>query len=254
MEKRSKVDYRSFNIKSYKLMLQAAVECQYEFVFFGDQHQYDKCILLRHDIDADLTSALKLAKIENKMGVKSTYFLMINSAVYNLFSRVNMAMVKKILELGHQIGLHYDDGYHYHKKFTLQESVDLESEFLSHQFDQVIKVVSFHQPSKSIIDGSSKIHDYINTYDKDDMKGIHYISDSNMVWRAGHPSLTYEKGLHKKIQVLIHPMWWARKNEIESSSIIWDNILMSNLEITQQFLHSIEGAYKNPGTISIEHI
>ena len=33
-----------------------------------------KCFLIRHDIDFDLEKAYKIAKIENAIGIKATYF------------------------------------------------------------------------------------------------------------------------------------------------------------------------------------
>ena len=44
-------------------------------------------------------------------GIQSTYFIMLRSPVYNLFSRENSEYLKKIIGFGHHIGLHYDDAY-----------------------------------------------------------------------------------------------------------------------------------------------
>jgi len=39
------------------------------------QPQPNRCMIIRHDIDRKPDRALKMAEIENDLGVKSTYFL-----------------------------------------------------------------------------------------------------------------------------------------------------------------------------------
>lgn len=45
------------------------------------------------------------------MGVKKTYFFMRSSPAYNLMSRHSRVALQKIIEMGHEIGLHYDAGH-----------------------------------------------------------------------------------------------------------------------------------------------
>ena len=44
-------------------------------------------ILWRHDVDFSIHRASSLAKIENELGVKATYFLKLHSEFYNLFEK-----------------------------------------------------------------------------------------------------------------------------------------------------------------------
>ena len=46
----------------------------YEFIFFNEKIKSKFNIILRHDIDFDVDYALKMAKMENKLNIKSTYF------------------------------------------------------------------------------------------------------------------------------------------------------------------------------------
>lgn len=64
--------------------------------------------IIRHDVDMDLQEAVKMAEIENEIGIRSTFFVLLTSEYYNLLSGKNTNSVKKILELGHEIGLHFD--------------------------------------------------------------------------------------------------------------------------------------------------
>ena len=58
-----------------------------------------KNILLRHDIDFSLESAKLLAKKENELKIKSTYFFMLSSNLYNLFSDYSQILFMKLKNL-----------------------------------------------------------------------------------------------------------------------------------------------------------
>ena len=59
-----------------------------------------KFIILRHDVDKNTESALKIARIEKKHGLKSTFYFRIRT--------FKPKVIKKIEKLGHEIGYHYE--------------------------------------------------------------------------------------------------------------------------------------------------
>ena len=65
-----------------------------------------KCIL-RHDIDYSLDNALKMAQLENQLGIQTTYYVLLDSSWYNLLSNNESNKLRQILELDHKIGLHF---------------------------------------------------------------------------------------------------------------------------------------------------
>jgi len=78
-----------------------------EFVLGGKKNK--KNILLRHDIDYDVKSAMEIAKIENKLGFRSTFFLLppgSGTPPYFDYSKKFINKCKKIRGLGHDLGLH----------------------------------------------------------------------------------------------------------------------------------------------------
>ena len=60
-------------------------------------------IILRHDIDRKPKNALKTAIIENKLGIKASYYFRIGK------QSNQPEIIKQIAELGHEIGYHYED-------------------------------------------------------------------------------------------------------------------------------------------------
>ena len=238
----------SFSKTGYSNLLKIAIDNGYKFCLFDNyKTSRDKVCVLRHDIDADLDSAIQLAEIEKELGINSTYFLMTRSSVYNLFSKTNSDYVKRIIELGHSIGLHYDASFdEKSSNEVLEKNVEFDCLYLKHIFGQDIKVVSFHQPDQRILSNSIVLTNLINTYDKVFLSDLHYISDSNMVWKQNHPGLLFLNREYDRIQVLIHPIWWARQDEIKNTSTIWDEILLKTMNRTQSFLRQTEGAYPSP--------
>ena len=63
-----------FSIKEYKKLIKFFKSLGYNFVFFSKNIKKNKNILLRHDVDIDILKAYEMAKIENKLNIKSTYF------------------------------------------------------------------------------------------------------------------------------------------------------------------------------------
>jgi hypothetical protein len=60
---------------------------------------------LRHDVDDRLDSALALAGLEGRHGLRSTYFLLHSAAYYR---RAALPQFLRLQELGHEVGWHND--------------------------------------------------------------------------------------------------------------------------------------------------
>lgn len=224
----------TFTLQGYRTLLETGLNNGYTFLPFGESA--DRCCLLRHDIDASLTRALALAEIEKDLGISATYFVMLRSPVYNLFSRHNHRAVEKILSLGHFLGLHYDEG------FDSISRIDLEKETLEKMFRTQVGVVSFHQPSQGVLSNQFKVKGMLNTYDKEDMQGFHYVSDSNMDWKRETPLQIFQNKLYARLHLLIHPMWWAQERE-GTCEQIWSHVIQENFAESEKQLLLTERAY-----------
>lgn len=66
------------------------------------ESQPARSIILRHDVDRKPENALKMAEIENKYNIKSTYYFRTRPDVFDA------TIIKKIADFGHEIGYHYE--------------------------------------------------------------------------------------------------------------------------------------------------
>jgi len=254
-----------FNLKTYKTMMTCAQRAGYKFISFSDIRNKPKIpnhdfvdkkghVLLRHDVDADLSAAADMAREEQKLGIQATYFLMWRSPCYNLMSRSSQNFIESILKMGHHIGLHYDQGFDALRNVPPNKTV----KFVEQQAKRIeewlgcpVSAVSFHQPSRELLKTGVDCGERINTYDKKRLKEFRYISDSNRkfpLWESESswpPGNTLSEALAKlyplNIQLLIHPMWWVY--EEPSTEEVWDRVLIMNFEQAQNQLVETEGAY-----------
>ena len=98
-----------FTVDGYVEMLDALRESGYGIADYSCWDEYEKCAILRHDVDFDMYQALSMAKVECKQGVKSTYFVLLTSDFYNIHSAANRRLLNEIRGMGHTIGLHFDE-------------------------------------------------------------------------------------------------------------------------------------------------
>lgn len=63
----------------------------------------DRFILLRHDVDRKLRSALAMARLEAEFGVQGTYY------IRTIDKTFKPDIIRRIAELGHEVGYHYED-------------------------------------------------------------------------------------------------------------------------------------------------
>ena len=98
-----------FNYKSYEKLINLLRENNYKICSYHDYADYDKCVILRHDIDQSLEKSLEFAEFEKSLQVRSTYFILLTSDFYNIASLKNTRIITKIKRLGHNIGLHFDE-------------------------------------------------------------------------------------------------------------------------------------------------
>jgi hypothetical protein len=96
---------RDFSLFSYKNLLANLINSG--FCFFDPANdkisEFDKGFIIRHDVDRKPLKALQMAEIENELGVKSIYFFRNKKSVFV------PDVMKKIAEMGHSIGYHYEN-------------------------------------------------------------------------------------------------------------------------------------------------
>lgn len=203
--------YEDFTEDNYIKLLKLAKQ-NYKFISYEGYKTPGSNIIWRHDVDISMHRALRLAQLESEQGIKSTYFLYIHSEYYNLLEKEIIDVVKKIMSLGHYIGLHFD--FHFYglnlSNNTVEKLILKEKIFLEELLGQNIKAISFHMPEKYLEDvKTDEICGMVNTYGEYLKKHYTYCSDSNGYWRFSRLEDVLKDSSNKCLQILTHPAWWV---------------------------------------------
>ncbi|MCE5348289.1 MAG: hypothetical protein LLG13_18640 [Bacteroidales bacterium] len=94
-----------FTLKTYKTLIKTLQQQGFSFLSFEEfiSKPEDKAIVLRHDVDSLPHNSLEFAKIEADMGIKGTYYFRVVPGSWD------EAVIRRITELGHEVGYHYED-------------------------------------------------------------------------------------------------------------------------------------------------
>lgn len=202
--------FADFTRDQYRALLQEAKK-HYSFTTYTEFSSKERHILWRHDVDFSMHCAARLAEIERAEGVTATYFLHLHSEFYNLLEPEVFEKVNAILEMGHQIGVHFDP--HFYKAHTIGEIerwLKFECNFLQELFARDIKVFSFHNTDPFILSCQAATYGgLINTYATQFQKEVGYVSDSYGIWRYRRLKDVLEKAEECSLQVLTHPEYWT---------------------------------------------
>ncbi|MBP3476297.1 MAG: hypothetical protein J6K48_08290 [Lachnospiraceae bacterium] len=197
-----------FTYKAYKELLMLLIDQGYKFCNYHDYQNYNMSVIIRHDIDMDIEKAVRMAQIEAEMGVTSTYFVLVTSNFYNIFSKENQAMLRKLHELGHEVGLHFDEAK-YDGETDLVRAMEQEAVLLEQCIGRPVWSVSMHRPSKKTLEADYLIKggQIVNSYGTEFFRNHKYVSDSRRNWRENVHAII-RSGKYARLHVLTHPFWY----------------------------------------------
>jgi hypothetical protein len=208
----TKYHFDDFTHAEYEKLLITAKE-NFMFCNYKTIDKSVRSIIWRHDVDFSMHEAYNLAVIENRQGIIATYFLMLHCEFYNLMEKEISDLVKKIIDLGHQIGIHFDSHYYgITDQNNLAKHLKFEKHILSELFNTDIQAFSFHNTTEFTMSCKEwEYADLINTYANLFQSEFDYCSDSNGYWRFNRLKDIVAVKEGKSLQVLTHPEWWTPK-------------------------------------------
>ena len=256
---------KDFTIEGYKLYLSAIKNLNISNLRFDEYLSQDykprSFFMIRHDVDRKINNSLVMARVEAEMGIKSSYYFRMrpNTFVPDI--------IKKISNLGHEIGYHYESlsDFDGNMKLALQDFKDNLSLFRQ-EFD--IKTISMHGSPLNKYDNREiwrikSNHDYLinemkilgEVYLDIDYSEIYYINDTGRNWTSNSYNIRdrvsngitkefssgkellsnlREKSLNKFV-FQIHPERWAISNFDYYSQRILDNIVNASKVCYKKF-------------------
>lgn len=201
-----------FTENAYAELLQRALTHGYAFARFHDRPA-TRHILWRHDVDLSVHRALRAAEIEADLGIRSTFFVNPHSVFYSVLEPRVLAILRRILAFGHEIGLHFDAEPHATELGTLnslKRCLEKERDLVVEWLGCDVRAFSYHNPD---IGGllqfdADEIAGMTNAYAATLRRDYVYASDSNGYWRF-KPIAQVIDERHERLHILTHPEWWT---------------------------------------------
>lgn len=251
---RKKYLFDDFTLENYQRLIRLAKEKGFTFILHKDDYCAErKDIIWRHDVEFSPDIALQMAKIENKEGVRTTYFWQLHTNYYNTASIYFLDILKQIYDMGHHIGLHFDSHFwNIQSVEELDQFIRLDSNYLECILKRInicdaLDTFSFHNTNPFIL-GCDK-YTYgglVNVYSSFFKEHYEYCGDSTGIWRFDRLEDCLMNPQVKHLQVLTHDGMWSEKAISPHSRIM--NCIQN--EANRQKLAYISGLPKT-GNINV---
>ena len=198
-------ELKDFTLESYVKLLKYLNQV-YKIVPFCEIPRKDvPYLILRHDIDVSLHAALKMAQIERDLGIRSTYFVVFSSKLYNVFHEDNVNVLRQISKLGHEIGLHYDVSQYRSFGRNMKKTLEIQIQVLEHLLGRKVYSIARHGPWDR--DPFATIKEYINANHPRLRRDL-FIHDSCRAWTPLQSLLKLLNDPPRRVQLLTHPENW----------------------------------------------
>lgn len=214
----------SFTAADYRLILETARAHDYAFGRFTDPPPAggERVLYLRHDVDNSIECARLMAELEAQAGAISTYLVMVRSENYNPATGANVAALRRIAALGHDIGLHFTAAEHPAETLgeCLAETVMADARLLESVIGTPVRAFSFHNPGET--GGFTvEVPGMANAYAERFFAPGRYLSESNMRWAYGSPVDLLASEQHPVVQILVHPLSYRADFRSDRDVLLW---------------------------------
>ncbi|MBT3168526.1 MAG: hypothetical protein HN952_02975 [Candidatus Cloacimonetes bacterium] len=242
---------KDFTFHIYEKLLTSFLQNHYEFHTLEKFHNHqitkslNQQIVMRHDVDRKPQNALQMAKLENKLGIRATYYFRIVKASFD------EKIIQEIALMGHEIGYHYENlsiaqiltkKTKPHKEELFEIAIkDFEENLRIFRQIYPVKTICMHGRPLSKWDNRElwkkyNYHDFGVTcepYFDFDFNEVFYVTDASRCWNNETVNrrdkvetkfkfkvestndlieLLDKKELPKKMIINIHPEHWAENN------------------------------------------
>jgi len=184
------------------------------FLDFAEQNPEGAFFILRHDVDYSPHAALDLAEQEAGRSVRATYFLLTGTRYYNLMAPGQSHVPRRLIELGHEVGLHYDvNSFDPFPRADWPRLLRAQASLLSELAGVPVRSIAMHQPALNGQDPFRSLPlGFINAYEDRFNREMTYVSDSGRAWRNDGWEMLRTGRFPPRLHLSLHPINWAESD------------------------------------------
>lgn len=214
---------------SYRDLLVQALEQGYQFISFFDELPTDgKYIYLRHDVDASPEMALEMAEINQSLGIRATFFLLLDSQIYSVITSQTLRTAHAIHDASQDLGFHYALPLTPLKMDALPAHIWEDFKLVQQRLPEIKPIFSWHNTTPDILEWGlhHEVPGLLNAYSPEFFKDIPYYSDSLARYTPAEFGDILRRN-HPVMQLLFHPEIWigGGENLREISAQVWAAII-----------------------------
>jgi len=222
-----------FSMDYYKSIIREAQRQGYKFVTLQEFVELG-CpdigyFIIRHDLDRQPQSLPPIIDAEHELGVRSTLFVRLAGADYNLLSYPCFKAVKYAVSIGTELGLHTNPvEFAAINGLKPWEVLRDELHLLRGFFNTSIVGVAPHRDinymynslpwlDENWASNAQVLYLKYHAYEDRILKRVTYVNegfDPHLCWRSVTPEQAMTTG--KSIYMLTHPHWWFRDHAFEA--------------------------------------
>jgi len=219
----------AFSLNEYVTLLEELKSAGYRFDLMSHMREADPAAMvayMRHDVDLHIRGIEKMAVLEAACNVRATYYIPLTLHFNPLYPE-NRCILKQIVGLGHEIGLHYDMKTYPLDPHEARCHLDWEVGILSKVVGQLVSTICMHQPHEGQPDPFQEIDDYVHPHDPRYQEGLLYVSDSCRAWRDESLLTCFGPNPPRRLLLSIHPELWLDGTVSDRMQYL-DQVLMEN--------------------------
>ena len=228
MNKKARSYLPRFSLDDYETLIDDLRDAGYIFRKVSQlaDHTGCKVAFMRHDIDLHIARIDEIAEIEASRNVTATYYVLLTQH-YNPLNSDNKRVLRKLCDLGHEIGLHYDLTTYPTNPEQARAHLDWESRILSQIVGEPICTISMHEPHKGRPDLFRQSTKYVHPQDPRYQQDMLYVSDSCRAWRDESLLSCFGPHSPRRLMLTTHPELWLDGTVVDRIKYL-EKVLIEN--------------------------
>lgn len=226
-----------FSLDGYASLIGRLRDAGYRFAPAGSMRSAESSptFYFRHDVDLHLLHVDRMAEVEAEFGVSATYYVALTQP-YNVLSSENVAILRRLVALGHELGLHYDLVCYPTEPDAALERLAWEVSVLSQVSDTTVRSICMHQPHTGLENLFAIGGRWLNPHDPRLAKGLVYISDSCRAWRDESLLRCLGGDPPERVMLNTHPELWLDGTIVERARYLEDVVMLHASEQSRRYI------------------
>jgi hypothetical protein len=236
-----------FSLDSYARLISSLGDAGYGFAPISAMgaRVTGPTVHLRHDVDLHLLHVDRIAEREAALGVSATYYIALTQP-YNVHGAENVAILRRLTELGHDLGLHYDLTCYPTDIGAASERLAWEVSVLEEVAGTTVQSICMHQPHTGHENLFAGCDRWLNPHDPRLDADLMYVSDSCRAWRDESLLRCLGDEPPRRVMLNTHPELWLDGTIVGRERYLEDVVLHNVAAAQQRYIaETVRAAWRN---------